>query len=72
MKLSNNELRHFVDKIKLQNDNMSKYRDQINNLKSKLEDKIKNDESTGMKVSKYLFAGSWKKRVTCISWGLAK
>lgn len=62
MKLNNNELGHFVDKIKLQKDNMSKYRDQINNLKSKLEDKIKNDESTGMKVSKYLLAGSWKKR----------
>ncbi|WP_298310153.1 CBASS oligonucleotide cyclase [uncultured Aquimarina sp.] len=61
MKLNNNELGHFVDKIKLQKDNMSKYRDQINNLKSKLEDKIKNDESTGMKVSKYLLAGSWKK-----------
>lgn len=61
MKLNNNELGHFVDKIKLQRDNMSKYRDQINNLKSKLEDKIKNDESTGMKVSKYLLAGSWKK-----------
>lgn len=61
MKLNNNELGHFVDKIKLQNDNMSKYRDQINNLKSKLEDKIKNDESTGVKVSKYLLAGSWKK-----------
>lgn len=62
MKLNNNELGHFVDKIKLQKDNMPKYRDQINNLKSKLEDKIKNDESTGMKVSKYLLAGSWKKR----------
>lgn len=61
MKLNNNELGHFVDKIKLQKDNMSKYRDQINNLKSKLEDRIKNDESTGMKVSKYLLAGSWKK-----------
>ena len=62
MKLNNNELGFFVDKIKLQKDNMSKYRDQINNLKSKLEDKIKNDESTGIKVSKYLLAGSWKKR----------
>jgi len=61
MKLNNNELGFFVDKIKLQKDNMSKYRDQINNLKSKLEDKIKNDESTGIKVSKYLLAGSWKK-----------
>jgi hypothetical protein len=62
MKLNDNELGHFVDKIKLQNENMSKYRDQINNLKAKLEDKIKNDQSTGIKVSKYLLAGSWKKR----------
>jgi hypothetical protein len=61
MKLTNNQLLFFVDKIKLQRDNMQKYRDQINNLKEKLEDKIKNDESTGMKVSKYLLAGSWKK-----------
>ena len=62
MKLNNNELGHFVGKIKLQKENMSKYRDQINNLKTKLEEKIKNDDSTGVKVSKYLLAGSWKKR----------
>tara|TARA_R110002051_G_scaffold100060_1_gene170398 strand:- start:1273 stop:2253 length:981 start_codon:yes stop_codon:yes gene_type:complete len=62
MKLNNNELGFFVDKIKLQKENMSKYRDQINNLKTKLEEKIKNDDSTGLKVFKYLLAGSWKKR----------
>lgn len=61
MKLKNNQLLHFVDKIKLQKDNMQKYRDQINNLKEKLEDKIKNDERNGLKVTKYLLAGSWKK-----------
>jgi hypothetical protein len=61
MKLDNNQLLHFVGKIKLQKDNMQKYRDQINNLKTKLEDKIKNDDSNGLKVSKYLLAGSWKK-----------
>lgn len=61
MKLKNKELGHFVEKIKLQRENMPKYRDQINNLKSKLENKIKDDESTGMKVYKYLLAGSWKK-----------
>lgn len=61
MKLNNTQLLHFVDKIKLQKDNMQKYRDQINNLKERLEDKIRNDENTGMKVSKYLLAGSWKK-----------
>ena len=62
MNLDNNQLLFFVDKIKLQNENMQKYRDQINNLKTKLESKIKNDESTGLKVTKYLLAGSWKKR----------
>ena len=62
MKLDNNQLFHFVDKIKLQSENMQKYRDQIDNLKSKLEDKIKNDTSTGLKVTKFLLAGSWKKR----------
>lgn len=61
MRLNNVELLHFVDKIKLQSDDMPKYREQINNLKEKLENKIKNDESTGMKVSKYLLVGSWKK-----------
>lgn len=61
MKLDNNSLRPFINKIRLRPDNMSKYRDQINNLKKKLEDKIKNDESNGLKVTKYLLAGSWKK-----------
>ncbi|MFV5702591.1 CBASS oligonucleotide cyclase [Flavobacterium sp. XS2P12] len=61
MKLENNQLFNFVDKIKLQKDNMQKYRDQINNLKTKLENKIKNNESNGLKVTKYLLAGSWKK-----------
>lgn len=40
---------------------MQKYRDQINNLKQKLEDKIKNDNRNGLKVTKYILAGSWKK-----------
>ncbi len=62
MNLDNNQLLFFVDKIKLQSENMQKYRDQINNLKTKLETKIANDESTGLKVTKYLLAGSWKKR----------
>lgn len=61
MKLDNNSLRPFINKIRLQPDNMSKYRDQINNLKKKLGDKIKNDDSNGLKVTKYLLAGSWKK-----------
>lgn len=61
MKLDNNSLSPFIDKIRLRKDNMGKYRDQINNLKKKLEDKIKNDESNGLKVTKFLLAGSWKK-----------
>lgn len=62
MNLENNQLLFFVDKIKLQSENMQKYRDQINNLKVKLESKIKDDQSTGLKVTKFLLAGSWKKR----------
>jgi len=62
MKLENNQLLFFVDKIKLQSENMQKYRDQIDNLKSKLENKIKNDQSTGLKVTKFLWSGSWKRK----------
>lgn len=62
MNLENNQLLFFVDKIKLQSEDMQKYRDQINNLKEKLENKIKNDQNTGLKVTKFLLAGSWKKR----------
>ena len=36
MKLSNKDLQNFIEKIKLQPENMGKYRDQINNLKEKL------------------------------------
>ncbi len=61
MKLDNNQLQFFVNKIKLKPENMQKYRDQINNLKEKLEDKVVNDENTELKVTKYLLAGSWKK-----------
>lgn len=62
MNLENDQLLFFVDKIKLQSEDMQKYRDQIKNLKDKLESKIKNDQSTGLKVTKFLLAGSWKKR----------
>lgn len=62
MNLENDNLLFFVDKIKLQSENMQKYRDQINNLREKLEAKIKNDQTTGLKVTKFLLAGSWKKR----------
>lgn len=62
MKLTNDQLKNFIDRIKLKNENMSKYRTQIDNLKEKLEKKIKEDDSTGLKVTKYILAGSWKKR----------
>jgi len=61
MKLDNDKLGHFIQKIKLHPDNMGKYRSQLENLKSKLKDKIKNDDSNGLKVSKFILAGSWKK-----------
>jgi hypothetical protein len=69
MKLKNQELVYFVDKIKLQRENMPKYRDQINNLKTRLENKIRDDESSGLKVYKYLLAGSWKKHTILKSTG---
>jgi len=62
MKLTNTQLQNFIGRIKLKEENMSKYRDQINNLKESLEKKIKEDKRTGMKVTKFLLAGSWKKR----------
>jgi Second Messenger Oligonucleotide or Dinucleotide Synthetase domain len=61
MKLTNAELQNFIGRIKLKKENMSKYREQVNNLKEKLEAKIKEDKRTGLKVTKYILAGSWKK-----------
>lgn len=61
MKLTNTELSNFIHRIKLRQDNMPKYRDQLTNLKIRLEDKIKNDNRSGIKVTKYIIAGSWKK-----------
>lgn len=40
---------------------MPKFRDQVKNLQEKLEVKIREDKRTGLKVTKYLLAGSWKK-----------
>jgi hypothetical protein len=62
MKLTNTQLQNFIERIKLRQDNMPKYREQINNLREKLEVKIKDDNRTGIKVTKFLIAGSWKKR----------
>lgn len=62
MELTNTQLQNFIKRIKLPAESMAKYRDQVNNLKEKLEEKIKNDKRNGLKVTKYLLAGSWKKR----------
>lgn len=62
MKLSNTQLQNFIGRIKLKEENMPKYREQINNLKEKLQNKINADDRTGLKVTKFLLAGSWKKR----------
>lgn len=61
MKLTNTELQNFINRIKLKRDNMPKYRDQLTNLKDRLEKKIKDDASNEMKVTKYQIAGSWGK-----------
>ncbi|WP_229747092.1 CBASS oligonucleotide cyclase [Mucilaginibacter galii] len=61
MKLTNSELKNFVHRIKLKQENMGKYRDQLTHLKDKLQDKIKNDERNAIRVTKFLIAGSWKK-----------
>lgn len=61
MKLSDKELQSFIKKIKLQPENMGKYRNQVNNLKDRLNKKIAGDDRHGLKVTKYLIGGSWKK-----------
>lgn len=62
MKLTNTQLQNFIGRIKLKEEYMPKYRDQIKNLKDELEAKIKDDKRTGLRVTKFLLAGSWKKR----------
>lgn len=62
MRLTNYQLQNFINRIKLRQEDMPKYRDQINNLKEKLEAKIKDDKRTGIKVTKFILAGSWKKK----------
>jgi len=62
MKLTTSQLQNFIKRIMLQPESMPKYRDQIINLREKLSSKIKDDKRTGMKVTKFIIAGSWKKR----------
>lgn len=61
MQLTDPELKNFVNRIRLQTGSMDKYREQVKNLREKLEKKIKEDESNSIKVTKFLIAGSWKK-----------
>ena len=41
MRLTNTQLQNFIGRIKLKEENMPKYREQIKNLREKLEQKIK-------------------------------
>ena len=62
MILTNPQLTNFINRIKLQSSDMPKYRTQLANLRDKLEAKIKNDGETGVRVTRSIIAGSWKKR----------
>lgn len=61
MKLNNSQLTNFVNRIKLKRENMTGYRNQVTNLQEDLEKHIAEDISTGVKVTKVIIAGSWKK-----------
>ncbi len=61
MKLTNTQLQNFIGRIKLKKEHMPKFRDQLDNLKRRLDDKIRGDSRNGLKVTKFLIAGSWKK-----------
>lgn len=61
MRLNNSQLGNFISRIKLHRNGMHKYRSQVETLRDRLEAKIKNDTSNGMRVSRVLIAGSWKK-----------
>jgi hypothetical protein len=61
MELTNIQLKNFIDRIRLSPDAMPKYRTQITNLRDKLQAKIDADENTGLKVTRFIIAGSWKK-----------
>jgi Second Messenger Oligonucleotide or Dinucleotide Synthetase domain len=61
MKLTNPQLQKFIERIKLKQDNMPKYREQVKTLQEKLEAKIKDDKRSGLRVTRSMIAGSWKK-----------
>jgi len=61
MKLNNSQLTNFINRIKLRRENMDGYRKQVNNLREDLEKYITEDVTTGVKVTRVIIAGSWKK-----------
>jgi tRNA nucleotidyltransferase (CCA-adding enzyme) len=61
MKLTNSQLTNYVNRIKLKRANMPRYRDQLKNLQDDLEKHINEDISNGVRVTKVIVAGSWKK-----------
>lgn len=61
MKLDNSQLKNFIDNIRLKPENMPQYREQMNNLKERLRNKIDEDDNTGIRVTKFIISGSWKK-----------
>ena len=59
MEYTNREMRRFVERIKLTSDRKKNYANQIDNLKTRVTDAIK--EIEGIKLLKVKQAGSWKK-----------
>jgi predicted nucleotidyltransferase len=61
MKLTNSQLQNFIARIKLKRENMGTFRTQVANLQEDLEKYITSDTSTGIKVTRAIVGGSWKK-----------
>lgn len=59
MEYTNMEMMRFVERIKLTNDKKKNYTNQIDNLKTRVTDAIR--EIEGIKLLKVKRAGSWKK-----------
>lgn len=69
MMLTNSQLQNFIGRIKLPSDGIGVYREQMNNLRDRLAKKIDDDPKTGIRVTKFLIAGSWKKHTILRSSG---
>lgn len=61
MIFTDTDLKFFVNKIKLKSEDMPQYREQVKRLTENLEEKIKNDKRTGLRVTRAVISGSWKK-----------